>query len=122
MIILFWIIGLIFVGLAIPLMKRKVGPNALYGLRVGETMENEAVWYEANARSARDLIRLGLGLIVVSGVLFFLPWRDGDHYVLVTCGLLVAGVVWYCARGIRIAREVKRELGNSREGESNDSI
>ena len=51
MIFFFWFLGLVFIALAIPLLRRKVGPNHLYGLRVKETLENEDVWYEANARN-----------------------------------------------------------------------
>ena len=110
MIILFWIIGLLLIGLAIPLLKRKVGRNSLYGLRVAETLENEDVWYEANARSARDLVRLGLGVIVVPSLFMATDWAGSDSFVLVGCIALVAGASWYCARGFRIAKEVKKEL------------
>ena len=98
MILLFWLIGLIFVVLAIPLLRRKVGPNHLYGLRVDETLENESVWYEANARSAKDLIWVGVGTIVISSGLFLIPWRDPDHYVLVCCALLLVAVIGYAVK------------------------
>ena len=80
MIFFFWFLGFVFIGVAIPLLRRKVGPNPLYGLRVKETFENEDVWYEANARSARDLVWIGIGTIVFSTALFFLPWRNPDDY------------------------------------------
>lgn len=110
MILLFWVLGMIFVGLAVPLIRRKVRPNALYGLRVAETLENEEVWFEANARSGRDLLWVGIGTIVVSSALYALPWRDDKHYVLVCCGLLIVAVIVYAVRGLRTARAVKREI------------
>ncbi len=111
MVLLFCLVGLIFIGLSIPLIQRKIRPNAFYGLRVAETLENEIVWYEANARSGKDLLWLGVGTIIVSGGLFALPWQESSHYELVCCGLLLVGVIIYAVRGIRIARAVKRQLG-----------
>jgi uncharacterized membrane protein len=115
MILLFCGIGILFIVLALPLLRRKVPPNHFYGLRVGETMENEKVWYEANARSAKDLIRLGLGIIVISSALFFLPWKDPNHYILTCCVLLLAAVLIYGFRGLTIARRVKEEQKNVSE-------
>ena len=113
MIFLFWLVGLLFVGLAIPLVRRKVRPNQLYGLRVPATLENEAVWYEANARSGRDLLWLGIGVIVASSVLYPIPWSEPGHYLVMCLSVVLVGVVGYCLRGFLIAKEVKAELGES---------
>jgi len=117
-ILLFWLLGLLFIGLAIPLLRRRVRPNALYGLRVQETLENEEVWYEANARSARDLLWIGVATIVVPTLLMGTPWFGSDSFFLVFCICLVAVVLWYAARGFRIAREVKRDLNLRKKPES----
>ena len=110
MVYLFIVIGLVQIGAAIPLLLRRVPPNHLYGLRVSETLGNAGIWYEANARSARDLLWVGVGTVVAAVALYLLPWGHPDHYALVVCGLLVAGVIWYCVRGVRIARAVHREI------------
>ena len=112
MVFLFVFIGFVFIGAAIPLLRRRVPPNAMYGLRVHATMANEAVWYEANARSARDLLWVGVGIVVLSVVLYAVPWSHPDYYATVCCAGLIAGTIWYCWRGIRIAREVAREIGD----------
>jgi hypothetical protein len=106
---LFWFVGAQLALLAIPLVRRRVGPNQLYGLRTRETLADEDVWYEANARSGRDLVRLGLGTVAASSALVAVPWRAPEHYALVCAGLLVVGVVVYAVRGLRIARAVARE-------------
>jgi len=64
--LLFVAAGLIMIGLAIPMILRRVPPNPIYGLRVPATFADEWVWYEANARSGRDLLVLGTGLIVLA--------------------------------------------------------
>jgi uncharacterized membrane protein len=44
---------LIFAIIAIPLILRKVPRNVVYGFRTQLTLENEFVWYEANAYFGR---------------------------------------------------------------------
>ena len=59
MVVFFIGMGLVFLGLGWPLYRGKVKPNHWYGLRVGETMEDERVWYAGNAYSGRDFVVLG---------------------------------------------------------------
>jgi len=113
MLLLFCLVGLLLVGLSIPLVRRKIGPNNFYGLRIPDTLENEQVWYEANARSGREFCWLGVCIIVVAIGLYFVPWSEPDWYPLVCCGLLLIGVVVYSVRGFRIARQVKEEIAAS---------
>lgn len=44
---------LIFAIIAIPLILRKVPRNVVYGFRTRSTLENDFVWYEANAYFGR---------------------------------------------------------------------
>ena len=44
---------LIFAIIAIPLILRKVPRNVVYGFRIRSTLENDFVWYEANAYFGR---------------------------------------------------------------------
>jgi uncharacterized membrane protein len=53
---LFVAVGILNIGLALPLMRRRVKPNRLYGLRVPATLADEWVWYEANALCGRDMV------------------------------------------------------------------
>ena len=55
--------------LSLPLMWRWVPPNRFFGLRIPSTLRNRSVWYDANARSARHLFMLGLGLVLLEFVL-----------------------------------------------------
>jgi uncharacterized membrane protein len=58
--------GIVLILIALPLLFRRIGPNGIYGLRIPATFADEWVWYEANARSARDMCVLGVVLIVLS--------------------------------------------------------
>jgi uncharacterized membrane protein len=44
---------LIFAIIAIPLILRKVPRNSVYGFRTRSTLENDFVWYKANAYFGR---------------------------------------------------------------------
>lgn len=66
MLALFVGVGMLLIGLSIPLVRRRVKPNPLYGFRTPKTFRNERIWYEANAYSGRLLLRLGLVVIVAA--------------------------------------------------------
>jgi hypothetical protein len=107
--------GLLLIGLSVPLIRRRVKPNALYGLRVPATFADEWVWYEANARSGRDLLLLG-GVQVVTALLT--PWIPGlseDAYALTNAGLIGIGALILCIVGWRRANRLlkEREAGQS---------
>jgi len=87
--------GVLLIGLSIPLARRRVPPNDLYGLRVPATYADEEIWYDANARSGREGIVAG-AIIAMGGFLvrMLLPDRSEDVHALVDIGvlLLVVGV------------------------------
>lgn len=84
---------LLVIGLAIPLMRRRIGPNALYGLRVPATFASESVWYEANARSGRDMTIYGAGGIVLAMVLL-LGDLDLETYSWINIAYTLAGALF----------------------------
>lgn len=104
--------GILLAALAVPLMRRRVPPNAFYGLRIPETLADDGVWYEANARSGRDLLRVGLAILVGSLLLAVVPWREPAYYALVMSAVLVGAVIAYAVKSIRMARDLAREKGS----------
>jgi hypothetical protein len=99
--------------LAIPLIRRKVPRNSLYGLRVPETLQDERVWFEANARLAKEFLWSGVAIVVASSVALSVRRGGGELPMLVGSGLLLGLVIVLAIRGFRIARQVKRELESS---------
>ena len=99
---LFSAVGLLFIGLAVPLIRRRVKPNQLYGIRVNATFADEWVWYEANARSGRDLAILGALQLVIAVSLSLLPTKE-LNYVLINAAFLVAGTITFGIVGWRRA-------------------
>lgn len=62
-------IGPLLAVLSIPLILRWVPRNRLYGFRVAATLRDDGIWYEINARSARQLCVLGLAMVALEFVL-----------------------------------------------------
>lgn len=105
---LFVFSGALMVGLGVPLMQRRVRPNGLYGVRVSATLKDERVWYEANAASGRDLVWLGIALILAALILplFLKP----EVYALTWAALSVVGTLGMCIRGVRRANQLYRDF------------
>lgn len=57
--IVFLYLGLLIVGLSVPMILRCVTPDPWYGFRTPKTLADEGVWYAANAYSGRLLLMLG---------------------------------------------------------------
>ena len=104
--LLFIATGALMVALAIPLMRRRVKPNSLYGLRIPATFADEWVWYEANARSGRDLLILGCVLIVTPLFLSLMPGVTADLLALVSAAVAVIGAVACAIVGWRRANRL----------------
>ncbi|MET0386456.1 MAG: SdpI family protein [Polyangiales bacterium] len=95
--------GAIMTLVALPLWRRKVKPNKLYGFRLRSTLQNEALWYEVNAATGRDLTLVGVGLLVLTLGLAFagasamwvsmsgLAWLTLGVSAMVAHGYLVVG-------------------------------
>jgi len=71
-------LGVFFIALAIPLIRRRVKPNWIYGVRFPATLEDESVWYDMNARGGRDLA----GIAVVYLVFLTVAWIFGEGWSL----------------------------------------
>jgi hypothetical protein len=56
--IIFIFAGGVMIALSLPLIKRQVKMNALYGIRIGKSFESEEAWYAINEYGGRVLMRL----------------------------------------------------------------
>jgi uncharacterized membrane protein len=112
--LLFVVCGVSVAVAGIPLSLRRIPPNRLYGLRIPSTLQDEHVWYEANAKTGRDLIVVGALQVVLALLLGWLPGLDEDGYALLNAvifGSLVltsTAVGWRRARAMSAARHLRR--------------
>jgi uncharacterized membrane protein len=66
-------VGLLFIGISIPLILEKVPPNRWYGFRVPKIFSSERIWYAANRVAGYDLLWAGVAIAItatISGLLF----------------------------------------------------
>lgn len=101
--------GLIFIGLAIPLIRRRIRPNPWYGFRIRQTLENPEIWYEANWYMGRYLLVIGILLIGVALGLYLVPQMDIGTYVVVCTVVLLAALGLSLIRGLGFVQKLVRE-------------
>jgi uncharacterized membrane protein len=97
--LLFVLVGLLFVGLSIPLIGKRVPPNPYYGFRTKKTLSDPKIWYEANRVSGHDLLIAGALITSTSLVMlvFARGWKP-EHVVLTLLSVMVlslVGAVWH---------------------------
>lgn len=103
MLVLYIFVGLLMCGLSLPLIRRKIPPNNLYGFRVRQTLENEDVWYAANEFSAKRLLWLGIATVISAVTLFFLTTRI-DLYAMSLAMILLVGLAVCLIQSFRYLR------------------
>ncbi len=65
--------AVLVLGLSMPLLRGKVKPNPLYGVRFAKSFESEELWYAINAYGARRMIIWSVVLLVIGVLTFFVP-------------------------------------------------
>lgn len=79
--LLYTVSGLLLMGLAVPLIRRKIAPNGWYGFRIPRTLNDPEAWYRANAVAGRWLFATGTVTVIAAVVLALLP-LSVDAYAL----------------------------------------
>lgn len=111
---IFVFVAAIFIGLAIPLLRRAVPPNYLYGVRTRAALSDPAVWYETNVQGGRDLVTVAILLLVTAGGLLLVPGLSVDAYIFSCTGMLVLGTLWLAVHGWRTGERLladRRRMG-----------
>jgi hypothetical protein len=66
--------GLLFVALAVPLIRGRVKPNCAYGVRIPAAFASEEAWYRVNRHGGFCLLAFGLAHVLLGCIDFlFLP-------------------------------------------------
>jgi uncharacterized membrane protein len=65
-------LGLLFIGIGIPLALQRVAPNVWYGVRTARTLSDPKIWYTANRIAGIDLMITGCVLVVFATGIFLL--------------------------------------------------
>ena len=90
--------GVVILTLAIPLILRRVPPNAIYGIRTRAAFASESEWYRINSIGGRHLAVSGLVILIVGAVGFFLPLSTFGAYSITAAIVTVLAVLVPCLR------------------------
>ena len=104
--IIFLFVGLIFVGISIPLLKRKVPINNWYGVRLPNIMKDENVWYETNYKSAKLLLKFGIAISFMSIIVGLIPQIDSQFYTLILTIFVLVGTVFIAIKSSMIGNKI----------------
>lgn len=86
-------VGVLFIALSIPLIKRKIKINNWYGVRLPQTMKDEKVWYEVNERSGRQIFIFGTIICIISPILLCSNIFSFDVTVIVLSIIIFLGAI-----------------------------
>lgn len=87
--IMYVCLGVLFLGISVPLIRRRVPPNQWYGFRVPKTLGSVNVWYPVNEYSGKQLYRTGLLMVLVAFVLALVPGMQIGAYIGINSVVLV---------------------------------
>jgi uncharacterized membrane protein len=107
--ILYVSLGLLSAALAVPLMRRKIAPNSLYGFRVRRTLEDPKVWYDANAYAGRCLFGFGLGTAIACLALYLIPTIDPVVYAVACLLIVLVGLAVSLILSFRFLGQLTRQ-------------
>ena len=71
-------VGVLVIGLSIPLLLGKVPMNRWYGTRLPAAYKSEAHWYRINRYGAMQVITYGVALTLLGVVILLYPPRFGS--------------------------------------------
>ena len=89
----FVFVGVLFIAIAVPLMRGMVKPNPWYGFRTPKTLNNPDLWYKVNAYSGRLFLGQGVMLALAAIILALVPGMSRGTDTAICLFLLVGGVV-----------------------------
>ena len=93
LLLLYCAAGILLALLSIPLMRRKIPPNGLYGFRTPKTIDNPELWYVVNQFSAKRMFWTAIAFLIAALVLYFLPGIGLDGYAMGCLGVFSLGMI-----------------------------
>jgi hypothetical protein len=109
LLILFLVGGAMLIGISIPLIRGRLGPNHSYGFRVRRTLEDPNLWYPVNSYSGWWGLGVGAAEIVVATALYFVPGVDVAFYASIVGGVVVVGVIVSLIQCVRYLHRLAKE-------------
>lgn len=93
------VVGLVGIGLSIPMLLNRIPRNQVYGLRTKLTLSSDEIWYPANHFAAKLLIAWGVvNMLIAIPAFRMLPLSDKAQFLLCLPPLSIGAI---CLFGIR---------------------
>jgi uncharacterized membrane protein len=87
------LVGMLAIGLAIPLIRGKIPMNDTYGLRIPKSFTSEENWYKLNTFGGKIMIAfLALPLILFGIVCVFLPFSSVNELMIAFLSVMIFSV------------------------------
>jgi len=105
--LLFALVGVLFVGLSIPLIRNRVPPNRFYGFRTPKTLSDPKIWYEVNHIQGNDLLVAGalLASSSLTMLVFARAWQP-EVVALTLLLVMVLSLVGVLVHGLVVLRKM----------------
>lgn len=97
--------GILLALLSIPLMRRKIPPNGLYGFRTPKTIDNPELWYLVNQYSAKRMFWTAIAFVVAALGLYLLP-IGLDEYAMGCLGVFSLGMIITIVQSVNYLRSL----------------
>ncbi|MDX1699396.1 MAG: SdpI family protein [Melioribacteraceae bacterium] len=113
--ITFFISGIAFSALAIPLIRKKIKINNWYGIRIPQTLDDEDVWYEVNALMGKYIFSWGIFISVLT-IYFFLNPTDPEYlmiYILLV--ILISGAILLVIVSYKVSNNITLRKRSEKE-------
>lgn len=96
--------GVVILTLAIPLILRRVPPNAIYGVRTRAAFASESEWYRINSIGGHHLAVSGLLILIIGAVGFFLPLSMFGAYSITAAIITLLAIFVPCLPKVPVIR------------------
>jgi uncharacterized membrane protein len=105
--LLFALVGILFIGLGIPLIQNRIPPNPYYGFRTKKSLSDSKIWYEINHISGIDLFIAGSLITITSlTMLVFAQGWKRENVTLTLLFVMVLTLTGAALHGITVLRRM----------------
>lgn len=105
-IIIFFLTGILFAALALPLIKQKIKMNSWYGIRIPQTMENEKVWFKVNKVMGKYIFSWGILISVLSLYFIITPTSPSYLMVYILLAVTIIGAILLVVISFKVANRI----------------
>jgi len=105
--LLFGAVGVLYIGIGIPLLLGRVRPNSWYGSRTRKTLSDDRIWYAVNRVTGRAMMVTGIAVIAAAVVVFLIQGLITPNFAAAfPLVVLLVGVALMVINSVRAERRL----------------